>query len=612
MGLNVKDHYFQGNYAAAAKLTSPLDADAKGLIYKIAALVFIGEHTVARNLYQTHLKKFKVDELVFVQFHIGISYVRTSEYQSAKKYFIENLKIIRKHKVKNSTKFLSYQGIGFYRFFFSDHTKSLYWAEKGYFYLTQEPNAKILFLALSLDLIGHNLIQIGKIQRGLKQLKEAYKICKTHKLNQLENDIYTSILLYQSDYECDLSFSITKLIQYLNKSKTISDYSKSGLVLQISKLIALMGNFTDANLFLTKHFDVVYSSENKRRIATLNTFMADLLYKKGQFLEAFSLTKIARRNLDEKIDIGLLLPILFLEIKILERLNQPNKELGIYTQKLVEQSDRLLLAREFNRNFNHTLDYERGEDLLGDLLDEVKNKTEKAYLDLIEKRILGLVPKYFSLDPGQKYLVLIEDQKDLMSVDEHKIEYHGTLTKNEMNILKLISHHGVSKEKLVHYIWGYNYEPYRHDTMIYSALGRIKKKLGSKKSWIFGDDNYYFCQENIQIVSKSVRQHFDNEIISGRPQLENSYKNFKTDLKNVKPQKIPKKILPTNPLDYRLNYRQIQTLKMNSAPLSVSEYAKIWNVTRMTALRDLKELCEKQYASKSGAGKATRYFIKKI
>ncbi len=57
-----------------------------------------------------------------------------------------------------------------------------------------------------------------------------------------------------------------------------------------------------------------------------------------------------------------------------------------------------------------------------------------------------------------------------------------------------------------------------------------------------------------------------------------------------------------------LNYRQIQTIKDKQLDnISVKNYSDEFEVTTMTALRDLKKLCEMGYLKKTGRARSTRY-----
>ncbi len=587
--MSAKKYYFDGNYQLAADSKS----QPKDIVYKIAGLIFTGQHLTARILFKDIAKDLDLEHQIFARFHLGISYVRTSEYKLAQEQFITNLSFVRNHKVTPLSNFLCFQGLSFYRFFFSEHKKSYYWANKAYGCLLKSKVSSPLFLALSLDLQGHNLIQLGQIHLGLEQLKKSFNICNSNKFINLKSDIETSIAIYNSDYSEKPKQQILNLKKLLHSKFDQSDYSKSALVLQISKLYLLMGKFTLAKNFLADNYDLIYNNENKRKIATLNTVMAELLYKRGQYLEALSVAKIARKNLDENIDISLILPILNLEIKILNQLNKDSSELIKYTENLIGKVDRYLDKKMFSRFKNNLVAAEIGQDLLGDIIDLSYQKKEAALEPILKNELLGLLPRYFDLNPGQKYLLIIRELNYLFIIDFDSVEFLGSLTKNQIQFLQTLTTEGISKGKLIEDIWGYEYDALRHDSLIYTTISRIKKILNEKKHWIITDENKYFIQSDIQIVFKAYKE---------------SIKKYKQPL--AEPVfEVAKSVRKTN-LPKNLNYRLVQTLAdPPEGPISVSQHAQFWDVTRMTSLRDLTELCQLGLAIKIGQGKATRYLV---
>lgn len=592
--MSAKIKYFNGLYAEAAETKISI----KDVAYSIGGLVFTGQHQKARILYKEHYKKLKPEDKIIAGFHIGISHVRTSEYALAKKYFIENLIILRTKKQTSMASFFAYQGFSFYRYFFSQHKKSQKWAERGYVFLLNDKKTFPLLMALSMDIQGHNQIQLGRIHLGLSLLIDALNISKKNQLSNLYSEIEVSLNVYKSEFDDKPKEQIENLKSLLKQNESKNDYSHSSLVLQVAKLYLLLGNFKSANDFITSHYEVIYKNENKRYIAALNTLISHLLYKKGQFIEALSVAKIARRNLDEKIDMSLILPILNLEIKILKQLHKDTSPLMEYGEDLAKKIDRQLNLKVFNRNKDKALKTVVGEDKLGDLIDRLYTNDEEALNYVFKNELLGLLPRYFKISPGTKTLLLLEDKKHLIIFDLEDINHIPKLTRIQILFLKNLSSKGVSKQELIENVWGYEYDPLRHDSLIYTTVARLKKILGRKKHWIVSEENEYFLRDDVQVLFKSTKLH-KNE----------TKKN--TEFPNALKDKNLRSKSNTNLTHAReLNYRQIQLLSdPPERHLSVSDYAKLWNVTRMTSLRDLNVLCNLGYVTKSGRGKATRYLI---
>lgn len=576
--MNAKILYLQGSYLKASQETN----EVKSICYKIGALVFTGQHDEARLLYKEFEARLDLESLVVARFHLGISFIRTSHYAEARQVFIENLAQSRAGALTSIGSFYVYQGIAFYRFFFSQHSRSQSFARRGYAYLLQNSSPPPLLLALSLDIQGYNLVQLGKIHQGLDAFRKALEVTNKNKLSQLQAEIEISYTVFLSDVDDNISQQILKLRKMLRAVESGNDHSHSELVLQTAKLLLLSGRFSDANTFLNDHFQIIYRNRNRRKIAKLNILMAQLFYWRGQFLEALSIVKIAQENLDQRIDRALHLSTLGLEVKILQQMKQPTAALE--RMNLIKLGG---LERYVNRRIQSrtqktaAFSFNYGEDRLGDVFDMAYKKERQALEIVLEKNLLLLIPVFFDLPPAQRALIICEPQNRIVTVEIQRIsQTKASLSKVQKKILSRLSASGATKQQLVEEIWGYNYEPLRHDPLVYSAIARVRKVLGPHKDWIFSDEDRYSLDSSVRIFFSETRTTSEKSPASHRTENE-----------------------PTS----ALNYRQLKTLDTTSDFMSVSEYGKRWKVTRMTALRDLRELCALGHMKKTGQGKATRY-----
>lgn len=576
--ISAKVDYLKGRYDKAGNQKTSISTVA----YKIGGLVFTGQHQQARVLFESFSSKLSLSDLVVARFHMGLSYTRTSEYQRAEGYFNENKKVAEDQNIQGIAGFYAYQGLSFYKFFFSAHSDSQLFAEKGYASLLLLESAPPLLLGLSLDIQGHNKIQMGEVHKGLKLLKEALRITKENELKELHSEIQISYLIYQSDFDTDLAKQIQALKKHLKKTDNQNDYSSSELVLQISKLLFLKGDFQSANEFIKTHFDFVYQNQNKRKIATLNTLMAQLMIHRGQSLEALSILNVAENYLNQNIDRSLFLPLLGLKISVLKQLKRnPSKEIQLSNELLVNL-DRTINRKIQDRHFGEIKSRRIGEDQMGDLFDQVSKRNKGALKGILKYQIHILLFPFFDLKPGKKYIIACEQEETTLLIDHDGITNTGKpLSRLQLKLLNLLSEEAASKEKIIQEIWGYNYDILRHDPLIYTTMGRLRKALGNKRKWLYSDDQKYYLDEEVNLV-------------------------FSEPIKSS-PQKVASK---KNPVFKNLNYRQIQFLsESDPTPLSVSEYGDKWQVTRMTALRDLKDLVEKNLLQRVGRGKSTRYFL---
>ncbi|MCR9205702.1 MAG: hypothetical protein NXH75_14050, partial [Halobacteriovoraceae bacterium] len=152
------DYYYLGDYEAA----SQAEVSKTNAPYIVGALCFRGQHDRARSIYKKFQASFSEGKLVFSRFHLGISYTRTSQYKEAESLFLENWKSRHSSILTSSEKFLIYQGLSFYRFFFSRHYSSLAFAAKAKEELVMSNSSPPLYLALVNDLVAHNYYQLGR------------------------------------------------------------------------------------------------------------------------------------------------------------------------------------------------------------------------------------------------------------------------------------------------------------------------------------------------------------------------------------------------------------------------------------------------------------------
>jgi tetratricopeptide (TPR) repeat protein len=494
--MNSKLSYFEGDYESASKGKN----DLVSISYKIAGLVFTGQHQEARLLAKSYEGKLSQDSLAVAYFHLGLSYTRTSDYSKAQEYFVKNLYLVRNENLSNESQFFAYQGASFFRFFFSCHKKSQELAEKGYRALLELENPPSLLLGLSLDIQAHNLIQLGHFNRGIKVFEKALDVTKRSKLTDLFSEIEISHLLYQSEFDPDLMKHSDSLQKYLKRSKNKNDYSKSEIVLQIAKILFLMGRFQDSNNFLNQHFDIVYKNQNKRKIALLNTLMAQIVMQKGQYLEALSIISVALSQLNPSVDKSLYLPLLGLKIKALKYLGQPAQD-EIEESKLVA----LKVDRTINKNIQDRLNGDLqsrkiGDDKIADIMDRVKKEDLTVIKDLLRHQFLYPVLELYRLTPGKQYIVFLEKTGTILLVSNSAIKNVGKgFTKTQVKLLNCLSEDSQSKEELISKVWGYDYDPLRHDSLIYTSIARLRKILSPFGQWIHADEDSYSLDSNVEI-----------------------------------------------------------------------------------------------------------------
>jgi len=578
---NSSDFYYLGEYEAAS--LCPLSL--KNAPYIVAACAFKGDHHFARRVYKEYRKEFNERDLVFANFHLGISLTRTSHYHEAKEVFIENWRKRKSRKLSEIERFFIYQGLSFFRFFFSNHSSSLYFARVAEEELLKKRSAPPLLFSLVNDLIAHNFFQLGRPAKGETFLKKAIKKTKEGELKILNEEFKASLVIYKSQYSKDAEYHIKSLKKILSKTSESNDYTRSELVLQISKLFFLMGAYNDAREFLIKNFNTIYKNDNKRKVAKLNTLLAQLLLPKGQFIEAISLLKVAKSNLSQDVDFNLLAPILGIEKLVLESLGQNTQEQREQLERLLDKTDKGVLKQIHSREGKKPLFNE--EDQLGILFDKVCLRDSSVLDEIIDNELLHLASMYFSPFEKKSNLVVHPKNIGIFLFSEDEVLYRpGKVSKNQYQFLKLLSTGPQTKEMLVRNIWGYSsYDPFRHDHLVYTLVRRLRVLLGPRKDWIQASEDQYTLEREVAVVLNSG-----------------------TEKSNVL-QVNKERILSSFPED--INFRQIQILEgaINDF-FSAYDVAEFFKTTRMTSYRDLDDLVKRDLLIKRGRGRGTRYVLR--
>ena len=166
------------------------------------------------------------------------------------------------------------------------------------------------------------------------------------------------------------------------------------------------------------------------------------------------------------------------------------------------------------------------------------------------------------------------------------------------------------KQHLIEKVWGYNYDPLRHDSLVYTALTRLRVALEPMNHWIINDDtNYQLLPDvEIQFIQTAPQALSASTLTSSRTFTALGASHAASPPPSL--QSLTSSSAPTLPLlEMDLNLRQIQFLNLkDSVAVNVEAYAKHWKVTKMTALRDLKKLCDLGYLKRLGKGRATEYY----
>jgi tetratricopeptide (TPR) repeat protein len=586
--------FYQGDYAAVLKLT--VDAP-KGesirpsqLSYVIASLTFLGRVGQGQLLFEQNESKMSVEARAAARCFLGSALCRQSEYRKALAHFIANLKVSKSTKNQRVQMF-TYHGIAFYRYFCGRYPLALAAANKAYKAALKSNYIFGKFLVC--DMIGHALIVTGQVSSGLKMLQEALHYSQAMGNGEDDDAVRISLACYHAEFGNSPDKDLATLQKFYDSLSPQDTYSQASLLLEIGRQLALRGKLNASQSALNQACRLIYSSGHRRQSVILNLRYAYNLMLSGEDHQALNLVRTAAKSFDPRVDKALELHVLGFEYRLKSTLgltcdNDPLKkrirDLTLHTG--MGTARRILYRSEVPG----TITFLPGEDPLGDLYDRARSGNENCIGEILNSGYLGLLYTVLPIAPSNSILYFDLIPGSLLICHRGNLDFirQGVSPSMRALIKKLIQGE-CSKKELIETVWGYKYDPLRHDSLIYPAISRLRLLLGERGNWIEATQQGYRLSGQVQ-----VRFHRSMNEVDGHP-----YTHTHTPANE-----------DVSTLDV-LNYRQIALLKKLKPDdfLDVQRYKKMFSISQITATRDLSALTALGILKRTGNGRATRYLM---
>ncbi len=549
----------------------------------IGSLSFLGRVEEASELFSVRLRALSHKERSRARFAIAVAYTRISKFKSARKWLKANL-----DEPASATFADAYQGLAVYHYYLGNFQKAADAAKKALSLAIKNGDSYIH--AFAIDLYGHALVQTGRRSQGIQKLVEARQLSGRTDAN---DPFSTAKLVYEAEAGHRPTTIMSELEAAIELSGHDDSYTRSNLTLELARQLTLRGQWSKSRQLLDAISPTVYRFQNRRHEALLQMRLAELSYRQNDGASALHFIQAAHRCLLRIADRAFEVRVLGLEAKIERRLfaREPDATLLNRLKELSESNPRSMGARILARASKTELKMRSGEDPLGDLLDRAARDPKRYIRDLIEQGYLGLWPEASGWR-GEATLAILEDGHWL-AVSADGVRYSSaSLTPLTTKLLRELSKGTRTKADLVRAAWGYEYDPLRHDPMIYTALATLRRTLESVGHWVETQD------EGWALRDRGARVTFAD---SGARVLE-LIENDATDVDDID---IP---------DEQLNWRQVRVIASagKSDALTVHAYRKQFTVSTMTAWRDLDGLTKRGFLKRIGQGRATAYLPQKL
>lgn len=593
--MTLRSLFEKGQYSKGLEIPSK-SLKTEDLPWLLGCAVFVGDWSRVQSVVQ---RIPKIPSLMAPTLYFeALAALRRSDYARARALLKKNLGYRSQLKGREEEFFLD-QGPALYFYFRGDFEKSARFGEKAFTWA--EESDFIWGEIVSRDLLAHVYFHSGRVRASFDFFARA-----SEKAQRLQNQAILSALeISRLKYSCQVGLwggeSIQRLESSLESLHPSDTYSKAEFLMELSRQRILRGQMEKAEAALKEAFPLVHQFQNKRQTARLNFRLAYLQYLRGQDLAALGILRAGMALLDAKVDHVVLNEMLGLEFHIT---GDPAEPVGGQTAAghLTCEREPVFWQRRINARLNgKTGLLAIGEDPLGDLLDLIQSAPDKAAPIVRREEYWGLLPGLLKLGRNENALVVgfIPRGLAMISSGEVVVKRQG-LTNLMARQIRVLSDGRKSKEELIQHIWGYTYDPLRHDSLLHRALATLRKLLHPFEDWLQFDGEHYSLKDRVRIhdsLGPLGLQKETPKLMAIDPADEGAETTSKT----------PK----AASFDYKtqLNHRQNLFLKNwpVNLPIDVRAYAENFQVSVPSATRDLSSLLSEGFVKRIGRARGTKY-----
>jgi tetratricopeptide (TPR) repeat protein len=537
---------------------------------------FIGNREEAFELWNLYASELTPNQKIEAQFYLGIAATRASRFKLARRLFKECLQGTNE---QSPSPFAS-QGMGFYMYYTGRFSVAKILAKRALQASLRENNTYVKIFAT--DLLGHCLVQMGRRSEGIRFLKRAKEQAEAHGNMTLTAAFASSTLLYEAEAGWRPLAIVSELKESIERFKTEDTYTRTNLVLELARQLTLRGQWNEAKSLLNREASTIYSFGNRRQELLLQLRLAEISFHQGDTFAVDHFLQSARRCLNYIADKAFEIRVLGLELKSKSSAKNVNfesnkKSLQLLSSKYVSTINQQIL---FRNGWHKDPKTPPVEDPIHHLLLIGKENPKQVSNQLLSLGYLGIWVRQMSIPPGTNFFVVLEDGSSIVAGSANEVVFRKKfLSTQNLRILQAIRKGHSSKAALIGAVWKYKYDPLRHDSLLYTAIAKLRKTL-LPFDWIKTNEDSW---------------QLDSQVEWQLPKFSAT---------------APPPVEPDN-WDSRLNFRQANAMEKppDSGVWSISLYRKCFGVSTMTAYRDLTHLHTLKLLLRSGRGRATRYHL---
>lgn len=629
----VEELFFRGDFpgiiASYVDDGPTLPQGDPALRYVIAALCFTGRVDDAITIFSRRVLGTHEVTAIACRFFIAIGLVRLSRYDEGRKMLASNVSRMR-HLAKFSRGssrdealasdmdtgwFYTWQGLAFFRYFQCRFGLALQHAQRawGSALLTGSAYGKVL----AADLAGYCLAMTGQISPGLDKLSQALHLSTKNNFGAHTSTLQGSISLFRSVHFLKDGDDFVRDEHKLRSAQ--ENFSDAAVRLELAKHKILRGRLGSAERDLERASAFLLKAGHRRHRMLLFLRLGHVRFLQGRPEEAAAFLLQGEEVLHQPFDIIQRLQIYGLWFKLWRHFPDVLSRSDRYPRQDFCRSEIIKLTARtqsgvgrniLKRQLGLGTPIPHGDDQIGDLISAV-SREHPSYPQVIQVIDAGLAGALFEVIPqaiGKQVICfgLATNRTVVFDRGEVRISTETvSATTRWLAVALGIPGQARTKEDLVQSYWGYHYNPLRHDPMLYAAINRLRRSMGERGEWLISTKDGYQLADDVHVI---VYEPF-SEASTRIPVSEFSGLGDK-DAESPAGEATRRLKQPSEGgFSEGLNYRQL-SLMAELGPQSftgVNDLCSQFDISRMSALRDLREMERLGIVRRVGKGRATKY-----
>ena len=590
-------NFHRGDHSAvlASGYVNPgadFNQDPETASFVVGSLAFLGRIGEAESLFKNILPVLPAQLVVACQFYLAVALCRHSDYAKGREYLGKNLRAARRSQ-NPFIRFYAAQGLGCYRFFAGRLVNARSHAEAALNFAIAANSAYCKCLAM--DLYAHGLVLTGQISEGIAYLNRAKEFAIALGNGGCVQTLDISIICYEAQFGITKHDVLQTLNQVLASTDPQNSFSRTVLLLELARQYTLRGQGACSQEKLDEACRLIYAVQHRRQSATLNHRLAYNLFLAGNELQALNMLRMAKQEIDPKVDRLLDLQLSGLQLKLCKRLDLQDeaalleKHVDTLTKRTGCYLGRRIALRDQIKQAAPAL-FPRGQDPIGDLydLDEDPSDTGSSHslfcagYPTLSRTKWGLLGKH-------KTLVIDPTFQTFVTINPPSVQVVRAGIQRTLKALLLALLDGErTKEELIQQIWNYKYHPLRHDDLVYQSMTRVRKLLGDCGHWLeFTGTTYRINPQVKPVFLGPANQTLAEGLMDQDFAISSAIEPL------------------SNRIDLMVEILQKQRF------LNVKQCVELFQVSRITASRDLAALEKAKVVKRFGSGRATKYEIVK-